>query len=52
MSTITWVRPSKTEIDMPSTFDEKALKALGWKKKKGPKPQAQIDLTSEQKTGD
>ena len=35
----TWIKPSGSEIDMPDTFDSKALKALGWKKKPGPKKQ-------------
>jgi hypothetical protein len=50
---VTWIRPSGTEIeagDNPLTTDK--LKALGWKKKKGPKPQVQQDLTSTQITGD
>jgi hypothetical protein len=38
MST-TWIRPSGTPIELDDKFDKKALKALGWKKKSGPKKQ-------------
>jgi len=47
----TWIRPSGSEIEMADDFDAKALKALGWKKKKAPKapespesPKPQADL--------
>lgn len=52
MSTTIWIKPSKVEIEMPSTFNAKALKALGWTKKKGPKPAPQLDLNDTQNTGD
>lgn len=37
MSTITWIKPSGNAIEVDSNFNVKALKALGWKKKPGPK---------------
>ena len=35
--TITWVRPSGTEIEIDKDFNAKALRDLGWKKKKATK---------------
>ena len=46
MST-TWIRPSGTPIEIDDNFDAKALKALGWKKKPGPKKQTPPDLLDE-----
>ena len=50
--TITWIRPSGTSIEMPKSFNADTLKKLGWKKKPGPKPQAEqepptVDLLGE-----
>ena len=38
MATVTWIKPSGSPIEIDENFDAKALKALGWKKKPGPKP--------------
>ena len=50
--TTIWIKPSKVEIEMPSTFNAKALKAIGWKKKPGPKAAPQPDLNETQNTDD
>ena len=31
-----WTKPSGVEIDMPDDFDAKALRAIGWTKKRTP----------------
>jgi hypothetical protein len=35
---IIWIRPSGSEIEVPSGFSAKTAKSLGWKKKKADKP--------------
>ena len=46
----TWIRPGGSEIEIADDFDAKALKAIGWKRKRAlkqteqeaPKPQADL----------
>ena len=47
MSTITWIRPSGTPIEVDSSFDPKKAKALGWKKKPGPKKQEPVEQVTQ-----
>jgi len=37
-----WVTPTGQEIELADNFKPKPLKALGWKKKPGPKPQEPV----------
>jgi len=48
MAKIIWVRPSGSDIEMDADFDVDGLKALGWKKKKGPKPKEETQLDLDQ----
>ena len=47
MSTTIWIKPCGNEIEMDGNFDPKALKALGWKKKPGPKKQEPVEQVAQ-----